>query len=171
LWKSPKGAASAPPRNELYCLRQSTNKESEISMMSMSWLLWMAFMFLFLVPSISYVGVTVNGAAIPEYIQRRRGVRAATAGDLAHVQPSGLGWGGDFVGWCFSLDTLGCGDPLVAMRVKRYQSSEVGRTQTKGARTDPVWTTRDSDEPASCLRRAAFDQEVHHTRILFVYWR
>jgi len=30
------------------------NKESEISMMSMSWLLWMAFMFLFLVPSISY---------------------------------------------------------------------------------------------------------------------
>jgi len=31
-------------------------------MMSGSWLLWMVFMFLFLVPPIGYVGATANGA-------------------------------------------------------------------------------------------------------------
>jgi len=86
-------------------------------MMSMSWLLWMAFMFLFLVPSISYGwGYRKMGAPYPRYIQRRRGVRAATAGDLATFNHQAWGWVAISCGWCFSLDTLGCGDPLVAMR-------------------------------------------------------
>ena len=74
------------------------NKESEISMVSMSWLLWMAFMFLFLVPSIGYGwGYRKWGPPYPRYIQRRRCVRAATASDFATFNHQAWGWGGDFV--------------------------------------------------------------------------
>jgi hypothetical protein len=89
-------------------------------MMSMSWLLWMAFMFLFLVPPIGYGwGYRKWGPPYPRYVQRRRGARAATASDFAHIQhqPSGLG-----MGWRLRVDgalhwrALGCCDALVALK-------------------------------------------------------
>jgi hypothetical protein len=69
-------------------------------MMSMSWLLWMAFMFLFLVPPIGYGwGYRKWGPPYPRYVQRRRGARAATASDFAtfNINHRAWGWGGDFV--------------------------------------------------------------------------
>lgn len=68
-------------------------------MMSSSWLFWMAFMFLFLAIPVGYgSGFRRWGPPYPRYIQRRRGVRAATAsGTPPLVSAEAWGWGGDFV--------------------------------------------------------------------------
>jgi len=65
------------------------------------------------------------GAAIPRYIQRRRGVRAATAGDFATFNHQAWGWGWRFrVDGAFHWDNSGLWLPFGGDEVKRYQSSE-----------------------------------------------
>jgi hypothetical protein len=67
-------------------------------MISSWWLLWMLAMFLLLVPSIGYGwGYRRWGPPFPRYIQRRRGMRAASAGGPAKVDHEAWGRGGDFV--------------------------------------------------------------------------
>ena len=72
-------------------------------MMSSWWFLWIAFMFLFLVPPIGY-GADYRGWGMPypRYIQRRRGQQAAAAGRSASFNHEAWGWGGDFV-WLMLL--------------------------------------------------------------------
>ena len=65
-------------------------------MMSAWWWLWIAFMFVFLVPPIGYGwGYRGWGALYPQYIQRRRS-EAALGGAVAFNHQA-WGWGGDFV--------------------------------------------------------------------------
>jgi hypothetical protein len=80
-------------------------------MMSSWWILWMAFMFLFLVSPVSYGwGYRGWGPPYPRYIQRRRGLRASSTGQPADLHHQSWGWGGDFVwvvlvvsgGWAFA---------------------------------------------------------------------
>jgi len=67
-------------------------------MMGAWWLLWVAFTFLFLVPTISYGwGYRRWGPAYPSYIQRRRASLATAAGGSAAFNHRSWGWGGDFV--------------------------------------------------------------------------
>jgi hypothetical protein len=67
-------------------------------MISTSWILWMVFMFLFLVPPMGYGwGYRKWGPPYPRYVQRRRGVRAATVGGFAAFNHQAWGWRGDFV--------------------------------------------------------------------------
>jgi hypothetical protein len=86
-------------------------KEREIATMSSWWFFWMAFMFLFLVSPVTYGwGYRGWGPPYPRYIQRRRGLQAATTGQPADLRHQSWGWGGDFVwvvlfiagGWAFA---------------------------------------------------------------------
>jgi hypothetical protein len=67
-------------------------------MMNASWMLWMVFILLFLVSPIGYGwGYRKWGPPYPRYIQRRRGIRAASAGESSILIHQTWGWGGDFV--------------------------------------------------------------------------
>ena len=67
-------------------------------MMNASWMLWMVFILLFLVSPIGYGwGYRKWRPPYPRYIQRRRGIRAATAGESSILIHQAWGWGGDFV--------------------------------------------------------------------------
>jgi hypothetical protein len=92
-------------------LHSTNEKESEIATMSSWWFFWMAFMFLFLVSPVTYGwGYRGWGPPYPRYIQRRRGLQAATTGQPADLRHQSWGWGGDFVwvvlivasGWAFA---------------------------------------------------------------------
>ena len=62
------------------------------------WLLWMAFMFLFLVSPLGYGwGYRGWGPPYPRYIRRRRGPQAAGTGGFVALNHQSWGWGGDFV--------------------------------------------------------------------------
>ena len=63
------------------------------------WLLWMAFMFLLLVPPIGYGwGYRGWGPPYPSYIQRRRGQQAAaTGGGATSFNHHAWGRGGDLM--------------------------------------------------------------------------
>jgi len=72
---------------------------------------------LFLVPSISYGWVTVNGAAIPEVYPAASWREGRHRWAICHVQPSGLGMGWRFrVDGAFHWDTWAVVTLLVAMR-------------------------------------------------------
>lgn len=76
-------------------------------MMSSWWLIWMAAMFLFLVPPIGYGwGYRGWGAPYPRFIQRRRGQQAAATGGSAELNHHSWGWGGDFVWGVFFIGLL-----------------------------------------------------------------
>jgi hypothetical protein len=64
-----------------------------------SWLLlWVAFLFIFLLPPIGYGwGYRRWGPPFPRYVQRRRAQRAAAADGSASFDHHSWGWGGDFV--------------------------------------------------------------------------
>jgi hypothetical protein len=75
------------------------------------WILWMAFLFLFLVSPVTYGwGYRGWGPPYPRYVQRRRGLRASALGQPADLRHQSWGWGGDFVwvvllvagGWAFA---------------------------------------------------------------------
>lgn len=67
-------------------------------MMPSWWFLWLAFMFVFIVPPVGYGwGYRGWGPPYPRYIQRRRGEQAAAAGVTASVNHQSWGWGGDLV--------------------------------------------------------------------------
>lgn len=65
--------------------------------MSSWWFLWLAFMFIFLVPPIGYGWAYRGwGPPYPSYMQRRRGDRAAVAGGgTTQFNHQSWGWGGD----------------------------------------------------------------------------
>ena len=78
-------------------------------MMSSWWILWMAFMVVFLVSPVSYGwGYRGWGPPYPRYVQRRRGLRAASTGQPADLRHQSWGWGGDFV-WVVLLVAGGWG--------------------------------------------------------------
>jgi hypothetical protein len=65
-------------------------------MISTWWFLWMAFMFLFLVPPIGYGwGYRGWGPPYPSYFQRRRGEAAAARGGTTTFDHRAWGVGGD----------------------------------------------------------------------------
>lgn len=68
-------------------------------MMGSWWWLWMAFMFIFFVSPVGYGwGYRGWGPPYPRYLQRRRGLRAATAsGGSAPFDHHSWGRGGDLV--------------------------------------------------------------------------
>lgn len=62
------------------------------------WFLWMAFMFIFLIPPIGYGwGYRGWGPPYPRYVQRRRGQAAIAAGGPSTFDHHSWGWGGDFI--------------------------------------------------------------------------
>lgn len=71
-------------------------------MMSSWWFLWMAAMFVFLVPPVGYGWAYRGwGPPFPRYVQRRRGAQAATAGSTAKFDHHAWGWGGDLLWMLF----------------------------------------------------------------------
>lgn len=73
--------------------KQDANTERTITMMGSWWFLWVAFMFVFLVPPLGYGwGYRGWGTPYPRYIQRRR----SAAGDST-INHQAWGFGGDFV--------------------------------------------------------------------------
>ena len=75
------------------------------------WILWMAFMFLFLVSPVTYGwGYRGWGPPYPRYIQIRRVLRATALVQPADPRHQSWGWGGDIVwvvllvagGWAFA---------------------------------------------------------------------
>lgn len=74
-------------------------------MMSSSWwLLWMAFMLLFLVPPLGYGwGYRGWGPPYPRYIQRRRGQQAVATGVSEAFNHQAWGRGGDLMWAVFLL--------------------------------------------------------------------
>lgn len=67
-------------------------------MSSWWWWVWMAAIFLFLVPPVGYGwGYRGWGPPYPQYVQRRRGARAAASGGSATFNHQSWGLGGDFV--------------------------------------------------------------------------
>ena len=62
------------------------------------WLIWMAFMFVFLVSPIGYGwGYRGWGPPYPRYIQRRRGLRASATGTSGPFDHHAWGRGGDIL--------------------------------------------------------------------------
>ena len=93
------GSLSGFPYRRCGAVPASTEeKESEISMISTWWILWMAFMFVFLVSPVGY-GWSYRGwgPPYPRYIQRRRALRASFTDSAAASRHHAWGWGGDFV--------------------------------------------------------------------------
>jgi hypothetical protein len=86
-------------------------------MMNASWMLWMIFILLFLVSPIGYGwGYRKWGPPYPRYIQRRRGIRAASCGRVINPYPSGVGMGRRLrVGHGLCRAAVGCRDTLVAL--------------------------------------------------------
>jgi hypothetical protein len=67
-------------------------------MMTSWWWLWVAVMFLVLVPPIGYGwGYRGWGPPYPSYVQHRRGKQAVAAGRQASFDHYSWGWGGDFL--------------------------------------------------------------------------
>jgi hypothetical protein len=79
------------------------------------WLLWMAFMFLFLVSLVTYGwGYPGWGRPYPRYIQRRRGLRASALGQPADLHYQSWGWAATLSG----LLAAGPRKPLAALRTR-----------------------------------------------------
>ena len=71
------------------------------------WLLWIAFMFLFLVPTISYGwGYRGWGPPYPRYIQRRRALVAPATSDSIVFNHTAWGWVGDLIWVVFIVGVL-----------------------------------------------------------------
>jgi hypothetical protein len=71
------------------------------------WFLWLAFMFMFLVPPLGYGwGYRGWGPPLPRYVQRRRG--PPVAGGTGAPTPPHLAWGrgGDFVWMIFGIGMM-----------------------------------------------------------------
>lgn len=78
--------------------RHPTREKASYQVMSSWWFMWMAFMFIFLLPPIGYGwGYRRWGPPYPSYIQRRRGQRAAAAGGLVTFRHDSWGLGGDLL--------------------------------------------------------------------------
>jgi hypothetical protein len=72
-------------------------------MMSSWWFLWMAVMFMLLVPPLGYGwGYRGWGPPYPSYLQRRRRERAIAANSVGGVDHYAWGWGGDLM-WILVL--------------------------------------------------------------------
>ncbi len=70
------------------------------------WMLWMAFMFIFLLSPVGYGwGYRRWGPPYPRYLQRRRGERAVAAGGTAAFHHS-WGMAGDVVWIVFFVSVL-----------------------------------------------------------------
>ncbi len=71
--------------------------------MSNWWLVWMAFMFIFLVTPMGYGwGYRGWGPPYPRYIQRRRGAHAVAAGTVGAFDHHSWGYGADFL-WVVAM--------------------------------------------------------------------
>jgi hypothetical protein len=71
--------------------------ESEQSMMSPFWLLWLVFLLMFLVAPLGYGwGYRGWGPPYPRYVQRRRAVQVGT-GDPSSINHQAWGRAGDLV--------------------------------------------------------------------------
>jgi len=67
-------------------------------MMGSIWFVWLAFMFLFLVPPVGYGwGYRGWGAPYPSYVQRRRAERASGPERDGAFNHYAWGWGGDLI--------------------------------------------------------------------------
>jgi hypothetical protein len=78
-----------------------------IPMMAAWWLFWMMFMFLLLVPSVTYGwGYRRWGPPYPRYIQRRRGMKVGAADRSVALGYQSWGWGGDFVWTVLLIGTV-----------------------------------------------------------------
>lgn len=76
-------------------------------MMGFWWLLWVGFMFLFLVPTISYGwGYRRWGPPYPRYVQRRRALLAPATSDSPVFNHRAWGWVGDLVWVVFVVGVL-----------------------------------------------------------------
>jgi hypothetical protein len=71
------------------------------------WFLWLAFMFIFLIPPIGYGwGYRGWGPPYPRYVQRRRGQAAVLDGGPSNFNHHSWGWGGDFIWVMFFIGVL-----------------------------------------------------------------
>ena len=78
-------------------LRRCVAESEERMMLSASWWLWIAFMFIFLLPPLGYGwGYRGWGPPYPRYMQRRRG-QAADVGGNPQFDHHAWGVGGDFM--------------------------------------------------------------------------